>query len=399
MDAFYASVEQLDHPELRGKPVLVGYAGPRGVVAAASYESRVFGCRSAQPMSVALRKCPHAVVMPVRFARYRELSDLVFGIFESCTPVIEPLSLDEAFLDVTDGQRLLGDPECIARRVKDEIRSTIGLSASVGIASNKFLAKIASDMRKPDALVVIRPENAEAILATLPVTRLWGVGPKMAVKLEGLAIKTVGDLRKISRDVLAARVGAEEADHLRKLSRGQDDRPVVPDREAKSIGQEQTFGADVADADTVRDVLLEQAEQVGRRLRKYGVRARAVVVKIRFGEFQTITRRTTLSDPTDATSPLWQAARSLFDAWVKADFKPVRLIGMTATDLAVESAQLSLFADPDSQRQRRLDQTLDQISGRFGHDAIRRGKTIQPEKQENRSKTTKLTPAPPSTEN
>jgi DNA polymerase-4 len=373
MDAFFASVEQLDHPELRGKPVLVGYAGPRGVVAAASYESRVFGCQSAQPMSVALRNCPHAVVMPVRFARYREVSEQVFGIFESCTPLVEPLSLDEAFLDVTGSQRLLGDPEHIAQQIKDQVKSMTGLTASVGIASNKFLAKIASDMRKPDGLVVIRPGEAEAVLAALPVTRLWGVGPKMAARLDGLAIKTVKDLTRVSLEVLAARVGVEEAGHFRRLSLGQDDRPVVPDREAKSIGQEQTFGADVADPDAVRDVLLEQAEQVGRRLRKHGVRARAVVVKIRFGEFQTITRRTTLPDPSDATSVLWQEAKSLFDAWASAAFKPVRLIGITGADLVMESAQLSLFPDTDSQRQRRLDQTLDQISGRFGQGAIVRG--------------------------
>lgn len=376
MDAFYASVEQLDHPELRGRPVLVGYAGPRGVVAAASYESRAFGCRSAQPMAVALRHCPHAAVMPVRFARYREISQRVFGILEACTPLVEPLSLDEAFLDVTGSQRLLGEPEQIARRIKNEVRGTTGLTASVGLSGNKFLAKLASDLQKPDGLCIIRPEEAEEKLAPLSVARLWGVGPKTAARLAGIGIKTIGDLRKLPLETLAARVGAEEAEHYRRLSAGLDDRPVVPDREAKSIGQEQTFGVDVSDPQIVRDVLLEQTEQVGRRLRKHRLRARAVVVKIRFGEFQTITRRTTLPEATDETARLWHAARDLFEAWAKSAFRPVRLIGMSATEFAIGPAQLPLFVDPQSQKQRRLDSVLDQISGKFGQDAIRRGKSL-----------------------
>ena len=374
MDAFFASVEQLDHPELRGKPVLVGYAGPRGVVAAASYESREFGCRSAQPMAVALRQCPHAVVMPVRFSRYREVSGQVFQILESCTPLVEPLSVDEAFLDVTASQRLLGEPEAIARRIKDQILATTRLTASIGVSCNKFLAKLASDLRKPDGLVVVRPEEALDVLAPLPINRLWGVGPKTAARLEGLGIKTVGELRKLPFEVLAARVGAEEAEHYRRLAAGLDERPVVPDRDAKSIGQEQTFGSDLSDPDTVRDVLLEHAEEVGRRLRKHDVHARAVVVKIRYGAFQTITRRKTLAELTQSTAVLWHAARGLFDAWAASHFKPVRLIGMTATDLTGESSQMSLFADPQAQRQSRLDAALDKISGRFGQDAIHRGK-------------------------
>lgn len=374
MDAFYASVEQLDHPKLRGKPVLVGYAGLRGVVAAASYESRAYGCRSAQPMSVALRNCPHAIVMPVRFARYREISQQVFGMLESCSPLVEPLSLDEAFLDVTASQRLLGEPIEIATRIKNQVLAATGLTASVGVAANKFLAKLASDLRKPDGLCVIRPEEAEATLAPLPVTRLWGVGPKTAAGLADIGIRTIADLRKFPAGSLAARMGQDEAGHYRRLSVGLDDRPVVPDREAKSIGQEQTFGVDVSDPQTVSDVLLEQTEQVARRLRTHKLRARAVVVKIRFGEFQTITRRTTLPEPSDETATLWHAARDLFRAWTKAGFRPVRLIGMSATAFDSGPAQLPLFASPESQKQRRLDAAVDQISGRFGHGAIRRGK-------------------------
>ena len=373
MDAFFASVEQLDDPRLHGKPVLVGYAGPRGVVAAASYEARVFGCRSAQPMSVALRNCPHAIVMPVRFGRYREISDQVFQILESFTPIVEPLSIDEAFLDITDSLRLLGEPEAIARGIKDQIQRTTRLTASVGVAGNKFLAKLASDMDKPDGLTVIRPEDAESILAPLPVGRIWGIGPKTAGRLESLGIKTIGDLRKLPPDVLERRIGSD-AEHYRRLAAGLDDRPVVIDREAKSIGQEQTFGTDLTDPDAVRDVMLEQAEEVARRLRWHNLRARAVVVKIRFGDFQTITRRWTLEEPTDVTIAIWQSARDLFDRWALKEFKPVRLIGVTASDLTGSGAQLELFANPSAERQRKLDRVLDQISGRFGTDAIRRGR-------------------------
>ena len=373
MDAFFASVEQLDHPELRGKPVLVGYAGPRGVVAAASYEARTFGCRSAQPMSVALRNCPHATVMPVRFARYGQVSDQVFAILESCSSLVEPLSIDEAFMDVTASQRLLGEPVQIARRIKAEIRAATGLTASVGVSCNKFLAKLASDLHKPDGLTVIAGGEAQRILAPMPVTRLWGVGPKTAAQLAGLGVKTIGDLLKLPRDVLDVRVGADEAEHYRRLAVGADDRPVVPDRESKSIGQEQTFGIDVCDAEQVREVMLEQSAEVARRLRRHGLRARAVVIKIRFGNFQTITRRVTLPEPTDLTRQISQTARELFDRWAAKHFQPVRLIGVTAADLTGAPPQLSLFADEESDRQRTLDRALDQIGQKFGNDVIRRG--------------------------
>jgi DNA polymerase IV len=263
MDAFFASVEQLDHPSLRGKPVLVGYDGPRGVVAAASYESRVFGCRSAQPMAVAKRLCPHAVVVPVHFTRYREISAKVFRIFESYTPAVEPLSVDEAFLDLSGCERLLGDDfALIARQLKQRIHAELGLTASVGVAPNKFLAKLASDMNKPDGLTIIRAQDVRRLLDPMPVGKLWGIGPKTASRLADIGIKTVADLLRVPLEVLSSRLGAD-ADHYRNLAMGLDDRPVVSDREAKSIGHEQTFGVDLADADAVRDVMLEQCEQVG----------------------------------------------------------------------------------------------------------------------------------------
>lgn len=373
MDAFYASVEQLDNPALRGKPVLVGGSGPRGVVTAASYESRVFGCRSAQPMAVALRLCPQAIVVKTRFHRYREVSRQVFALFHQITPLVQPLSIDEAFLDVTGSIKLLGDPITIATNLRRQIVQTTGVTASVGVASNKFLAKLASDMNKPDGMTVIRPEDVGPILAPLSINRIFGVGPATEKRLAGLGIKTFADLRKIDEEILARRVGEDEAARYKRLAWGTDDRPVEPDRTAKSIGQEETFGHDLDDPDAVRAVLLQHAEEVGWRVRKNGLFARGVVVKIRFGDFHTITRRTTLAAPTDLTKDLWEAARQLFDEWAKASFQPVRLIGMSATDFAAAETQMQLFDDGVArQKQQRLDAALDKIRQKFGDGGVRR---------------------------
>lgn len=372
MDAFFASVEQLDEPSLRGKPVLVGHDGPRGVVAAASYESRVFGCRSAQPIMVAKRLCPHAVIVPGRFWRYREISRQVFAILQDVTPLIEPLSIDEAFLDVTGSIRLLGEPAKIAADLRARVHRNTGLTASVGVAPNKFLAKLASDMHKPDGLTIIRREDVEPLLAPMPVGRIYGIGPKTARGLEGIGIRTIADLRAVDPAVLARRVGEDEAARYQRLAWGIDDRPVVPDHEAKSIGQEETFGEDLTDPAAVRDVLLSQTEEVGYRLRQHGLVARAMVVKIRFGDFQTITRQTTLPRPTDSTAELWQATRGLFDRWAEQSFSPVRLIGASATELARPDGQLDLFADERTQKQRRLDAAADAIKAKFGDKGVRR---------------------------
>ncbi|MGE5610293.1 MAG: DNA polymerase IV [Bacillota bacterium] len=374
MDAFYASVEQLDNPALRGKPVLVGHDGPRGVVSAASYESRRFGCRSAQPIGVAKRLCPQAIIVPPRMHRYEEVSSRVFAIFEAHTPLIEPLSIDEAFLDVTGSRRLLGSPEQIARNIKARIHAETGLTASVGVAPNKFLAKLASDLSKPDGLLVINPDDIDRVLPPLPVTRIWGIGPKTAARLESLGIRTIGQLRRLPPDWFTRHFGAD-GEHFQRLAFGLDDRIVIPDREAKSISQEQTFETDVPDPQLIRDVLLAEVEQVARRLRKHALRARAVGLKIRFGQFQTITRSCTLPTPTDATQLLWQSALSLFDHWAAESFQPVRLIGMAAKQLIHGQTQLELFADPQSDRQRKLDRALDAINTRFGQTTIRRGST------------------------
>jgi DNA polymerase-4 len=372
MDALFASVEVLDNPSLAGKPVLVGHDGTRGVVAAASYEARRFGCHSAQPMAVAKRLCPQAIIVAGHHGRYREISEQLFAIFERFTPVVQPLSIDEAFLDVTGSLRALGPDDQIAREIKRAIRRETGLTASVGVAPNKFLAKLASDLEKPDGLTIIRPDDVDRVLVPLPIGKIWGIGPKTAKRLADLNIKTIGDLRKMSLEWLAERFGVD-AEHYRNLAHGIDDRPVTPDRQAKSIGQEETFGIDVADREQLRQTLFAQAEQVARRLRKAGLRARSVWVKIRYGDFKTITRQCTLDEPSDVTTTLYEAARGLFDAWAAEGFSPVRLIGMAGKNLVEGSGQLSLFPDPRVERQRAVDGVVDQINQKMGKSSIRRG--------------------------
>jgi DNA polymerase IV len=375
MDAFFASVEQRDHPELRGKPVLVGYDGPRGVVATASYEARPFGCHSAQPMAVAKRLCPHAIIVPGRHERYREVSQQIFAILDAFSPVIEPLSIDEAFLDLSGTEGLLGPAESVARKMKERIQREVGLTASVGVAPNKFLAKLGSDLNKPDGLTVIRPEDVDTLLPPMPATKIWGIGPAMAARLKLLSITTIGDLRRLPLEVLRGQIG-DEAEHYQRLARGIDDRPVSVDEEAKSIGQEQTFDVDLGSPDAVRRVLLEQVEQVARRLRQHGLRARTLTVKIRFGDFQTITRSSTLAEATSGTLALAETTLAIFDRWVASSFQPVRLIGVTASHFSSHEGQLALFADPDREKQQKIDAAADAISLRLGKGAIRRGGTL-----------------------
>ena len=370
MDAFFASIEQMDDPNLRGKPVLVGYDGPRGVVAAASYEARKFDCHSALPMAVAKRRCPHAMIVPVRFALSGNLATM-FAIFDEFSPLVEPLSVDEAFLDLTGTEKLLGEAEEVARRLKQRIRTALGLTASIGVAPNKFLAKLASDLQKPDGLVVVRPDGVDSLLIPLPVSKLWGVGPVMAGKMTQFGIRTVGDVRKHSVETLERMFG-QDAGRLLSLAHGVDDRPVVSDREAKSIGQEQTFGIDVIDPADVRRVLFEQVEQVGRRLRKHGLLGRTVSLKIRYGEFETISRSMTLKDATAGTSDVWAAASALFDKWCEKSFRPVRLIGASTSQLSHGPAQMSLFVDPQNEQKKKLDAVADRITAKFGTTAIRR---------------------------
>jgi DNA polymerase-4 len=373
LDAFYASAEQLDDPSLRGKPVLVG-GGTRGVVCAASYEARAFGCRSAMPMGLAIAKCPHAIVVKPRFDRYAELSARFLAILGEASPEVEPLSLDEAFIDATGSTRLLGDGVAIGRAIRERVRGELGLSCSVGVAPNKFVAKIASDLEKPDALVVIGPEGLAERLAPLPVERMWGVGPVGARRLRAAGLSTFGDLQQVDSGRLRELEGSH-AERLAALARGEDDRPVVADREPKSIGHEQTFPEDLTDPDEAEAHLAAQAELVAARLRRKSLKARGVTLKLRFGDFRTVTRARTLDAATDRTDLLRAAAREVFREFVTGGFRPLRLVGFTATRLEGADApggQLDLFAelDPGHRRKSRLDRAADAIRARFGKDAI-----------------------------
>lgn len=372
MDAFFASVEQRDDPTLRGRPVLVGGSSRRGVVSAASYEARVYGCRSAMPMAQALRLCPHAAVVKGSYAKYREASHAITEIFERFTPLVQSISIDEAFLDVTDSLRLFGDGPTIAREIRRLVREATRLTCSVGVAPNKFLAKLASDLDKPDGLTVITPETMDAMLGPLPVGRIWGIGPRTATKLDGLNLKTIGDLRQMDEPFFDRFFG-EWGPRVYGLIRGLDDRPVSPDRVAKSIGQEQTFGENVSDPDVLRAVLLEQVEEVAQRLRRKGRLASTVTLKIRYGEWRTITRSATLDAPTDVTQVLWQASLAVFDEWARTSLGALRLLGMQATNLTDEG-QLPLFGQVRNEKLQRLDKALDRINTKFGDRSVARGR-------------------------
>lgn len=332
MDAFYASVEQRDDPALRGRPVAVGGAADRrGVVAAASYEARTFGVRSAIPMSRALRLCPQLVVVPPDFSKYRAVSEQVFAIYRSVTPLVEPLSLDEAYLDVTENA--WGEPlgVTVARRLKKEIREATGLTASAGVAPNKFLAKIASAWQKPDGLTVVAPERIESFLRGLPVDAMWGVGPVTARKLKSCGIATVMDVRGADPARLREAVGSL-AEWLQQLSRGIDDRPVVPSREPKSSGSETTFARDLADIEEMRGAVAQMAADAAAWLVRRDLFARTVTVKVRYRDFTTITRRHT-DAPTRDEHTLMGRAVALLDR-TEAGAQPVRLLGVSVSNFS-----------------------------------------------------------------
>ncbi|MHC4521410.1 MAG: DNA polymerase IV [Planctomycetota bacterium] len=375
MDAFYASVEQLDHPELRGKPVIVG--GPaesRGVVSAASYEVREFGVHSAMPTAQAIRRCPHAIVLPVRMGRYAEVSQQIHAIFERYTPLVEPLSLDEAFLDVTGSTNLFGPAEQIGRDIKQRIKDQTHLTASVGIAPNKFLAKLASDLEKPDGFVVITEQTAQQILDPLPVGRIWGIGRVAQKALHARGIRTIGDLRRSTPDELRA-VAGNNAAHLLRLAHGQDNRPVESTRQAKSLSSEQTFASDIKDPAVLLGVLLEQVETVAQRLRRHHLRTRTITLKLRYGDFRTLSRSATLAEPTNLTQPLWEMAERTFRNWHKRSAGALRLLGFAAAGLThEETEQQTLFPDPETDKLKRLDRAADAIRDRYGKQALHRGK-------------------------
>lgn len=376
MDAFYAAVEQRDRPELRGKPVIVGGIGNRGIVCAASYEARPFGVHSAQPMATARRLCPNAVFLPVRMKHYAEISRQIRQIMLAFTPLVEPLSLDEAFLDVHGCHGLFGPAPEIARQIKERIKVETGLTASVGVAPNKFLAKLASDLRKPNGLVVVTADGVSGFLAPLPVGHIWGVGAKAEKRLYALGVRTIGQLAALPEQVLADHFG-EMGRHIWHLAHGEDDRAVVPDREAKSISTETTFPQDIGDRDALRVWLLDLTDHLARRLRHAELRARTVEVKIRSSDFRTRHRAQALDQATNVTDVIWQAVQQVFDRGLTEDIMPVRLLGVGASRLTNETVVLGdLFDGGHRQRQESLDQTIDSIRGQFGDTAIRRGSVL-----------------------
>jgi DNA polymerase-4 len=375
MDAFYASVEQRDRPELRGRPVIVGAdPGGRGVVSAASYEARVFGVRSAMPIGRAARLCPHGVFVPVDMAKYARVSDEIMAILGDFSPLVEPVSVDEAFVDLTGTESLLGPAPEAVRRMKHRIREATALTASAGLASNKFIAKIASDLNKPDGLVVVEAGREAEFLAPLPIERLWGVGKATARSLGALGIATIGQLQRLPRATLVRGLGRHGAD-LHDLAFGRDDRAVEPWTAPKSMGAETTFERDTDDRTRLQTTLRGQAERVARELRAGGVAAARVTLKLRFADFRTITRSHT-GDPTQDGLELYRRVVTLFAR--ERLVQHVRLIGVSASALGPpESGQLDLL-DPNAVRRERLARAVDGITGRFGAGAIRPAALVPP---------------------
>ena len=363
MDAFFASVEQRDNPALLGKPVLVGGQSRRGVVAAASYEARVFGCRSAMPMHEALRKCPQAIVVSPSRGRYDEVSSQVFEVFHNYTPLVEGLSIDEAFLDVTGSRSLFGDGEAIARMIRRDVQAKTGLTCSAGVASSKFAAKVASDMNKPDGLTIVG-EDVAAFLAPLPVERMWGIGPKTAPTLRRLGYATLGDLAKANPASLERVLGAWGAD-VSELARGNDPREVVPDRDAKSIGAECTYEQDLTTKDAIGRTLLAHAARVAERLTDEGLVAGAVVVKLKYADFTLLTRRKTLDEPASDTTTLHDTCLELLERF-PLQGERIRLTGVSVQDIGEGAKQPTLFPDRAAERRRELEGVLQSARGRFG---------------------------------
>ena len=376
MDAFYASVEALDNPELRGKPLIVGGLGGRGVVAAASYEVRRFGVHSAMPMREALRRCPHAICVPPRFSRYQSVSRTVFGVFHEFTPLVQGLSLDEAFLDVTHSLAALGSGEKIATDIKQRILARTGLTASVGVAPNKLVAKIASDLRKPDGLVVVTEADVTALLDPLPIRRLFGIGAKTWPRLEGIGIQTLRDLR-LAEDAVLKTVFGRYAGRIRARAAGIDDRAVIADWDEKQISAEETFDVDLTDHARLHAELARLADRMAERVRRQGWLAGRVIVKIRRKDFKTYTRQCIVQPATDHTSELAHAAARLLDQWLQQQPRAaIRLLGVGASGLTT-SQQIDLFDVPATTRHRHLDAAVDDIRAKFGATALTRASSLE----------------------
>ena len=383
MDAFYAAVEIRENPTLAGQPLIIGHNGKRGVVSTCSYEARKFGVHSAMPSVTAARLCPNAIWLPGRMDLYVEVSRSLRRILDETAPVVEPLSIDEAFLDMTGLARDLAHGAAIGRALKSRIRAEERLTASVGVAPNKFLAKLASDLEKPDGLVVFPIEDVPSRLWPLPVTRLWGVGPKSADVLHRGSLRTIGDVARMSEASLAALLGPGMAAHVLALARGEDDRPVHAHQEAKSISEERTYGDDLKDAGDIDRELLARAEGVARELRREGLAARTVHLKVRTGDFTTWTRALTLRDPTDVADALIDAARTMFRERIELHGNGVRLLGVGVSGLVpAGTAPVPLFPDPQMERARKLAEAQDAVNDKLGDDVVTRASLLKRKSRE-----------------
>lgn len=388
LDAFFAAVEQLDDPRLRGKPVVVGGLGHRGVVSTASYEARPYGVHSAMPMTRARSACPHAVFLSPRMSRYVEKSQEVMAILGDVTPLVEQLSVDEAFLDVSGARRLMGAPVDIAALVRRRIHDLTGLTASVGVASTKFLAKLASELAKPDGLLAVPAGEERAFLAPLPVSRLWGVGPSTLRKLDRMALRTIGDIAAIDGEVLERALGPSLGAHLHALARNDDPRAVVPERDAKSIGAEETFDKDLRTRHACERELVRLTDRMCARLRRAHLTARTITLKIRFGNFETRTRARTLSEATDVSTVVLETARELLEEFDLA--RGIRLLGVSCSrlDESVAAAQSMLALDDDSsvqhertERRAAVERAVDVVRERFGLRAVGPATLVEPDRR------------------
>lgn len=384
MDAFYASVELLDKPHLADQPVAVG--GPsriRGVISAANYIARQYGVHSALPCAIATRRCPHLVLLKPRMSLYAEYSSKIREIFLRYTPLIEPLALDEAFLDTSASEKLFGPTEVIGRRIKQDIQRELKLTVSIGIAPNKFIAKIASDIEKPDGFVVVGPDAIQAFLDPLPVTRIWGIGKITAARLHEQGIHTIRELRRLSETQLQDWFG-KHGSHLWQLAHGIDDREVVTDSLAKSISHETTFDINLDSPETIQSVLLHLTEQVSARLRQAQLKGRTITLKVRYADFKTITRSHSIDEATDSTNQIWKIIKDMVLPKVPLQKQGIRLLGVGVSQFMEEpsptTSQLGLFDNNDDKIQSKdssIDKLTDDINERFGNNALMRGITVK----------------------
>jgi DNA polymerase-4 len=380
MDAFFASVELLDHPELVGKPVIVGHASARSIVTAATYEARKFGVNSALPMSIALKRCPHAIILEPHFERYHHYSEIVMAICDDLTPRVERLGIDEAFLDVSGARKVFGSPMQVATLLRARVRAETGLICSVGAAATKYVAKVASGLSKPDGLLVVPRDETVGFLHPLPITKLWGVGGKTEEVLRGRGYHTIGDLARANIDDLTKAVGESASHRLHDLAWGIDARQVHEGADEKSIGHEMTFETDVTDPQVVRRELLRMSNMVGVRLRRAQLVGRTVVLKLRFGDFTTITRSRTIPEPTDLGRVLYDSVRDLYDALGRHDAR-IRLVGVRAEQLqGADGLALGLWDTSEGWRE--AEEAMDAATQRFGRGAIGPARLIGSERKE-----------------